>query len=155
MCKYGPYCKGFRWCLRAGTASDGLVNFLIDDVLTYRITVERAQDVVRGLFAHPVDGLPGDARNMRGDDDIGKLEQRMGDGRRLLLENIEARAGEFAGRERVVECGFNDDAAARGIDQIGRWLHPLEPCRIEHADGFRGLRAVYADEIGTGQSGIK
>jgi len=42
-----------------------------------RIAVERAQDIARGLHAHPVDGFPRDPGDVRRHDDIGKFEQRM------------------------------------------------------------------------------
>src|SRR5882724_12765775 len=76
---------------------------LIDDVLADRFPVERAQEVARGLFAHAVDRLPGNACDMRRNDHVGKLEQRVGHAWRLLLENIKARASELARRERVVK----------------------------------------------------
>jgi hypothetical protein len=49
----------------------------INDVLTDRLTVEGTQDIARGLLAHPVDGLPRHARDMRRHDDVRKREQRM------------------------------------------------------------------------------
>jgi hypothetical protein len=69
---------------------------LVDHVLTDRTAIKNAQDIPRGLFAHPIDGFPGNACDMRRDDDIGKFGQRIGYRRRLLLEDIEPRAGKPA-----------------------------------------------------------
>src|SRR5260370_12805774 len=66
---------------------------LIDDVLTNRLAIERAQDIARGLLAHPIHCFPSHSRDMRRHDDIGKLKQRMTGRRWLLLENVEARTG--------------------------------------------------------------
>src|SRR5664279_6659394 len=83
--------------LKAGAVMPGSAeHVLIDDVLPDRFAVERAQNIARGLFAHPVDRLPRHPGHMRGHDHIGKCEQRMAFWRRLLLEDVETRAGEFA-----------------------------------------------------------
>src|SRR3977135_3404922 len=50
-------------------------------------------------------------------------------------------AAELAGHQRLVQRRLVDDAAARSVDQIGGRLHPLQPRRIEHSDGFGILRA--------------
>src|SRR4029077_7556586 len=85
---------------------------------SYLIKKENAQDIPRGLFAHPIDGFPGNACDMRRDDDIGKFGQRIGYRRRLLLEDIEPRAGKLAGRKCIVKRCLIDDAASCCVDQI-------------------------------------
>ena len=75
--------------------------------------------------------------------------------RRLLLENIEAGAGKPAGHQRVIQRLLLDDPAARGIDQIGGRLDPLQARCVEHPDRFRRLRAMNADEIGARQRCIE
>src|ERR1700704_792114 len=75
---------------------------LIDDVLPDRFAIERAEDIARGLLAHPVDRLARHSCHMRRHDDIGKLEQRMARRWRLLLEDIETGAGELAGHQRII-----------------------------------------------------
>src|ERR1700694_4083236 len=118
---------------------------LIDDVLADRFAVERAQDIARGLLAHPVDRFPRHACDMRRHDDVGKLKQRMAGRRRLLLENIEPGAGKLAGHQRVIQRRLVDNPTACGIDEIGRRLHALQARRIEHPDRLWRLRAVDAD----------
>ena len=110
---------------------------LVDDVLAYRFAVERTQDIARGLLAHPVDRFPRHARDVWGHDDVRKLEQRMAARRWLLLEDVEAGAGKPAGHQRVIQRRLVDNSAARGVDQIGRRFHPLQPGRIEHPDRLR------------------
>ncbi len=75
--------------------------------------------------------------------------------RRLLLENVEARAGELAGHQRVVQRRLVDNPAACGVDQISRRLHALQPRRIEHSDRLGCLRAMNADKIGARQGCIE
>src|SRR6266404_7384560 len=83
-----------KWRRRPRAVAFSLAeHVLIDNVLTDRIAIERAQDVARGLLAHPIDRFPRDAGHMRRDDHIGKLEQRIADWRRFLLEDVEAGAG--------------------------------------------------------------
>ena len=84
-----------------------------------------------------------------------ELEQRMVRLRRLLCEHVEAGAGELAGGQRRMQRRFVDNAAARGVDEIGRRLHPAQPGGVEHADRLRRFRAVDADEIGARQRGIE
>ncbi len=50
---------------------------LIDDVLTDRFAIERAQNIARGLLAHSVHRFPRYACDVRGHDDVGQVEQRM------------------------------------------------------------------------------
>ena len=47
-----------------------------------------------------------------------------------------------------MQRGLLDDAAARGIDQIGAGLHAREPRGVEHAFGFLRAWTVDADEVG-------
>src|SRR4051812_46388875 len=76
-------------------------------------------------------------------------------GWRLLLENVEAGAGELAGYQRLMQRRLHDDPAARGVDQVGRGFHVLQPRRIEQANRLRGLRAMNTDEIGPRQRCIE
>src|SRR5258708_19978160 len=84
---------------------------LVDDVLPDRLAIQRAQQVAGSLLAHAVQRLAGDACDMRRDDDIGQLEQRVTEGRRFLLEHIESGAGQLAGYQRRVQCPPDDDPA--------------------------------------------
>src|SRR5258705_5096722 len=89
---------------------------LIDDVLTDRLAVERAQDIACGLLAHPIHCFPSHSCDMRRHDDIRKLKQRMTGRRRLLLENIEARTRELAREQRVIQRRLGCNSAAAGVD---------------------------------------
>ena len=73
-----------------------LQHILIDHVLPDRGAIQRAQDITRGLLAHAVHSLPCHAGDMRGDDHIGQLKQRIWNRRRLLRKHIKAGAGQFA-----------------------------------------------------------
>ena len=119
------------------------------------IAIQHAQNVAGGLLAHPVHGFHRDARDMRRHDDVRQREQRLTGRRRLLRENVEARAGKLAGHQRGVQRGLVDNSAARRVDQVGGRLHPLQPVSIEHADRLRILRAMDADEVGARQRGVE
>ena len=70
---------------------------------------------------------------------------------RLLQEYVEASTGDLAVAQRRRECHLVVDAAARGVDEIRRWLHRGELRGTEHAEGLRSSRAVHGDVIGTAQ----
>ena len=55
-------------------------------------------------------------RDVRRDDDVAQREQRIGDGRRLLLEHVEAGAAEPAVTSASASADLVDQAAARGVD---------------------------------------
>src|SRR5258706_5068793 len=91
---------------------------LIDDVLADRLAVERAQDIARSLLAHPIHCFPSHSCDMRRHDDIGKLKQRMTGRRRLLLENVEARARGLARDQGIIQPRLVDNSCACGCDPI-------------------------------------
>ena len=86
---------------------------------------------------------------------LGRLSRGFWTGGGLLREHIEAGAGQFAGRQRVIKRLLVDNAATRRVDQVGPGLHQREPWRIEHPDRLRRLRAVNADEIRARQRGVE
>src|SRR3954452_1079199 len=85
---------------------------LIDDVLANRLAVERTQDIACGLLTHPIHRFPRNTGDVRRHDDVRKLKQRMTGRRRLLLENVEARTGEFARDQRIIQRRLVDNSAA-------------------------------------------
>src|SRR6202453_5531116 len=97
-----PAWRKFHAMKRQAVMPGSTEHVLVDDVLTNRLAVERAQNIARGLLAHPVDRFSRHPGDVRRDDDIGKLEQRMADRGRLLLEDVETGACGLAGHQRVV-----------------------------------------------------
>src|SRR5205823_13823808 len=86
------------WIRRRGRSE----HVRIDHVLTDRLTIEHTQDIARRLLAHAVDRLARHAGHMRRHDHVGQGMQRVADRGRLLLEHVEAGAGDAARDQRIV-----------------------------------------------------
>src|SRR5262249_10926472 len=140
---------------RATARGRSFEHLLVDDVVADRMAIEGAQDIAGGLKTHAIERFARDAGHVRRADDVGQLQQGIAGRRRFLLEHVQTRTRELAGRQRLMEGAFIDDAATGRIDEIGGWLQPCQPRRVEHADGLGGLRAMDADEIGAWQGGVE
>ena len=79
-------------------------------------------------------GLSGAGAEVRRQDDIRQLEQRMVGRRRLLHEDVKGGAGEVAGLQRIGECFFVDDAAASAVDDASALLHLGEPIGADEVE---------------------
>ncbi len=88
------------------------------------------------------------AQRMRGDDDVVERQQRIVGRGRLLVEDIERRAGDAALDQGAMQRRFVDDRAARGVDQIGRRLHQAELAGADQMAGLRAQGAADRDEVG-------
>ena len=89
--------------------------------------MEEVFDICDGSAKAERDDLFRRAGVVRRDDDIGEREQRIGRWNRLLMKDVEPRAGKAAVFECVYEGFLIDESAARRIDQKGRRLHEREP----------------------------
>ena len=65
----------------------------------------------------------------------------------LVLEHVEAGAGDAAFGERADERGLVDQCAARGIDEKGARLHQRELARPDQMPGFLAQRRMDRDEV--------
>ena len=81
-------------------------------------------------------------------DQIRQTEQGMGQIRRFLFENIQARAIEVAAFERPGQGVLIDQAAARHIDQHRPARHGRQPLRVDHMPGLFRQRHMQGDDIG-------
>ena len=70
---------------------------------------------------------------------------------RLLLEDVEARAGDLAGAQRLDERRLVHDRAARDVDQVGSRLHQRELRRADQVVRLVGQQAGDDDEVGFAQ----
>ena len=69
----------------------------------------------------------------------------------LVLEHVDARGADLAGRKEVGQGVDVVDAAARHVDQNDAVFHGSVLIGAEHADGLVGLRKMHRDEIGQGK----
>ena len=84
------------------------------------------------------------------EDGVGKFMQRaLRAG--LVLEHVDARGADLAGRKEVGQGVDVVDAAARHVDQDDAVFHCGVLLGAEHADGLVGLRQMHRDEIGQGK----
>ena len=68
--------------------------------------------------------------------------------RGLVLEHVEAGAGDLAGFEHAGQRVLVDHLAARGVDDIGRRLaDQLQPPRRQQMIGRRRVRAIDRDDV--------
>src|SRR5262249_27008089 len=120
--------------------------FRIDAIRRW-LAAEKREDVVdddvRHLLAHLLDG----AAEMRSGDDVGHFQERRRHVR-LVLEYVEARAGDLALLERARQRLLVDDRPARGIDQEGGRLHQREFTGTDLVSGRGQQRRMQRHEIG-------
>jgi hypothetical protein len=112
----------------------------------HRAAVQRGGDLLGGLQAGAVGGLRGGGAQVRGDDDVGVAEERVV-GDRLGAEDVERRAGDLAGVQRVLERLVDDERAAGHVEHAHAVLHLREGLRVEPALGLRRLGQVQREEV--------
>src|SRR5689334_19035458 len=88
------------------------------------LALEEGGDVLGGGVGHAAASFGGGGAEMRGENYVGTLEAGVNEG--LLLENVEAGAGNFFGFESVDKRSFVDNGAAGGVDEEGGGLHAEE-----------------------------
>src|SRR5438046_1877212 len=124
----------------------------------YRVSQRRADperlvagrdslDVVEGIAEAALPVLPGRSRHVRRDRHGVEGEERVVRGRWLLQHDVEARAGEPAGRERLIERRLIDDRAAAGVDQDRARLHQGERLLAHHPTRPVGEWHVQAHDV--------
>ena len=118
--------------------------------IQHALRLAAAQDVDQLLRRHQRQTLArgmGHAGGMRTGYDIAQREQGMIGRRRLLLPDIDTRAGEMPGLQGVVERRLIMDAAAGGGYEERALLHLRVLRCADHAGGFRRERAMQRHEI--------
>ena len=78
---------------------------------------ERGHDLLGDDDAGAILRLVRRARQMRREQQVGRVAQRRVGGQRLLREDVERRAGELARAQRLDERGLVDQRAARRVDE--------------------------------------
>ena len=92
--------------------------------------------------------LHGDARGVRGRDDILESQQWVVLPGRLLVEDVQTGAGDVAALERRQQRGLVVDRSARRGDEEGCPLHRSELIDADETLRLRGQRTRHLDEIG-------
>src|SRR5207245_1548197 len=92
-----------------------------EDVRT--LAAEHAQHLADDLDTHLAIGLAGDTGHVTRHGDVGEIQDRVVERRRLLLEYVDASGTELATRERFEHGALVLHAAARGVDVDGAVLH--------------------------------
>ena len=119
-----------------------------------QVALERELDRARDRDARLLLRFVGRRAQVRGDDDVRQAEQPVRGaalGRRLAREDVEARAGDDAGREGFVQRVLVDEPAAGDIDDVGGRLHRGQLRGADHPGRLRGLRHVHRDEVALAQ----
>ena len=73
----------------------------------------------------------GRCAQMRSDKDLGMLDQREVDGRRLGIEGVNGCAAKLAAGERLDQGGLVDQAAPRAVDDSHRRLHHADRAGVD------------------------
>src|SRR6266850_8381741 len=95
-----------------------------EDVRT--LAAEHAQHLADDLDTHLAIGLVGHTGHVTRHDDVGEIQDRVVERRRLLLEYVDAGGTELATRERFEHGALVLHAPARGVDVDGAVLHEPE-----------------------------
>ena len=82
---------------------------------------------------------------------FGKSQQRVARLGRLVVEYVQAGAGEVSRDQGIAQVGLDHQAAARGVDQVRARTHPGQEVAIDHAARGIGQRQVQADHVRAGQ----
>src|SRR5438128_11943857 len=129
---------------------DGLAAQLGDDP-ERRPPGLHALDVVEAVAVRLGPVVPRRPGAVRGERDIRKREERMVLGRRLLDHDVEARSGDRARLERLMERVLVDDGAAARVDEDRGLLHHRELARRDHLPGDVVQRHVQRDDVGSAE----
>src|SRR5699024_7288087 len=91
--------------------------------------------------------LLGGCTQVRGDNNLGQLEQR-GVGAGLGVVDIETGTTDVAGLDRIRQCLLIDEATAGRVDDDLALLGLGQELGVEHAGGLLGLGQVDGNEVG-------
>ena len=96
-------------------------------------------------------GVPGDVRRQEDALRVLGVQVRVVERERLLLVDVDADAGDAALVDGADEVGLDRDAAAAGVDHVGRRLHLAKALIINESGGALVVGGVDADDIGLSQ----
>ena len=94
-------------------------------------------DLTHKQKRRPWDRVYRGARNVRCEQHVVHLQQRIVHGERLAVVHIQRRACHAALLQRLDQCRLIDQTAARGVDKVRRFFHAG---KILHADHMLGIR---------------
>ena len=130
--------------LEVGLVDDRDVDGVRDDA-----AVESGDDLLGDDDARAVLRLVGRGGEVRCDDDLVEPEQRPVVG--LAREDVERRAGELAGRDRLRERLLVDERAARSVHEPGAVPHVRDRLAVDQAVRLVGERRMERDDVGRGE----
>src|SRR5512132_1636685 len=110
------------------------------------VAVDEGLDVDHDLLAHVDPALDRRGAHVRQKHDVVEFAQLWVD-RWLVLEDVEAGAGDLAVPQHPGERGLVDHLAPRGVDDDRIRPHQLEAARGEQMEARGGVRAVDADDV--------
>src|SRR5665213_4401420 len=84
---------------------------------------EYVEDIIDSEIGHPMARGMTRAADVRGNNYVGELKNRIVRIDRLSLGYVEARAGEVSRAQRLGECRLIDDGAASGVHEDCAALH--------------------------------
>src|SRR6266508_4632857 len=113
----------------------------------HRLAVDESANVLDHAGEIVLVVLQRHVAEMRRDDDVVPLAQRMVLRQRFYVEYVEAGARDLLVAQDCQHGGLLDDRAARGIDEIGRRLHQAEFLGADEAARALRQHDVDADEI--------
>src|SRR5438132_12331020 len=100
------------------------------DAVRRTTTLQDRTNIVHHDVGHLLSYLGDAAAEMRREHDVGHFPQRAFD-LRLVLEHVEACAGDLFARERADQRRFVDDGTACSVDQERRLLHEAQFARAD------------------------
>src|ERR671919_2424408 len=95
------------------------------------IAAREGENGLAGAAAAAGEGLFGQRDGVRRENHVVELEQWVVRVDRLLLEDVEGRAGDPPVPERLGQRQLVNDRPARDVDEEGRRLHQSESARVE------------------------
>ena len=99
---------------------------------------QRSMDLLGGVGAGSVLGFGGGCAEVRGDDDVVALEQRVL-GRRLLGEDVERRAGDLARLQPALQGLEIDQGAAGAVDDANAVFHLPDRLGVDPVRSVSGV----------------
>ena len=138
-----------------------MVCFPAKDILSYGLTTLTGAPARNALIFSAVASMIrwrlsfGARGDVRRDDAVFRLQQRVVCANRLGVDHIQSRRGYFAAVERVGNVLLIDELAAGIVDENDAVLHFGDALLVDHAGVFRREIAVQRDNIRAGIKFIK
>jgi hypothetical protein len=116
-------------------------------LMGHRLAREAGEQVLHGDLGHPVARAHRRRADVRHDQEVGRLEQRVLGRQRLGIGDVECRTGDLARVQREQQRLRIDDRAARGVDEQRGRLHARERGAVDQVAGLGRERDVQGHEV--------